>query len=213
MAISMKTANWPESIVRLSNFVLGYHGCSVETARKLLGGSAFLPAENSYDWLGHGIYSWESDAVRAFQWASQHNSGVHEPSLVGAVVDLGNCLDLTTQSGVQAVRAAYQSLSEIHERAGEPMPRNGGQKKGQRDLDCAVINHLHRARKKITPDTPYQSVRALFVEGEMLYENAGFYDRTHVQLCVIDPNQILGIFRVPEHRRKLLGIGQDLYPA
>jgi hypothetical protein len=38
-------------------------------------------------------------------------------------------------------------------------------------------------------------VRAAFIEGEPLYPNAGFNDRNHIQLCVVNPRCIKGYFR------------------
>ena len=58
---------------------------------------------------------------------------------------------------------------------------------------------------------PYETVRALFVEGTELYEGAGFYDRTHIQICVTDQTKILGVFRLPKWHQKMLGIDRALY--
>jgi len=136
---------------------------------------------------------------------------IDRPSLVGAIIDLGNCLDLTTQDGIEAVKSAYTGLKEMHALAVEPLPKNVGAEKGKRNLDCAVIKHLHRARRVLAPDEPYETVRALFVEGEPLYEGAGFHDRTHVQICVLDQRRIFGVFRLREWQRRMLGIEQELY--
>ncbi len=38
------------------------------------------------------------------------------------------------------------------------------------------------------------SVRGMFPEGELLYPNAGFREKNHIQLCVINPNCIIGYF-------------------
>jgi hypothetical protein len=191
---------------------LAYHGCSVEAARDVLGGSEFLASENSYDWLGPGVYFWENDPIRAFQWACLPWRKIERPSLVGAVIDVGRCLDLTAQDGIEAVRSAYEGLVALHALAEEPLPKNSGSDKGKRHLDCAVIKHLHRARNRIAPNEPYQTVRALFVEGDTVYEGAGFHDRTHVQVCVAEQTRILGVFRLPEWQRKMLGIERELYP-
>jgi hypothetical protein len=191
---------------------LAYHGCSVETARIVPGGSDFLVRENSYDWLGPGVYFWENDPLRAFQWAWLPSRKIARPSLFGAVIDLGRCLDLTTQEGIEAVRAAYTGLVQLHILTEEPLPKNTGSEKGNRNLDCAVIRHLHRARNRIAPNEPYQTVRALFAEGDVVYEGAGFRDRTQVQVCVAEQSRIMGVFRLPEWQRKLLGIERDLYP-
>jgi len=79
---------------------LAYHGCSAETAQIVLGGFEFLVRENSYDWLGPGVYFWENDPIRALQWACLPERKIERPTLVGAVIDLGRCLDLTTQEGL-----------------------------------------------------------------------------------------------------------------
>lgn len=42
----------------------------------------------------------------------------------------------------------------------------------------------------------YDSVRAAFVEGEPLYENSGFFTKTHIQLCIREQSCIKGYFRV-----------------
>jgi hypothetical protein len=36
---------------------------------------------------------------------------------------------------------------------------------------------------------------AAFIEGLPLYENAGFHEQTHIQICVRKPEQIIGYFR------------------
>jgi hypothetical protein len=106
-------------------------------------------------------------------------------------------------------------LAELHALTEESLPENIGSEKGKRILDCAVIKHLHRARKKMAESDPsvlpYQTVRALFVEGAELYKGAGFHDKTHVQICVIERRQIRGVFRLPEWQQKTLGIEPDLY--
>lgn len=63
--------------------VLAHHGCTIETAQKLLGGSAFDLTNNKYDWLGSGAYFWEWDVVRAYEWAKEFNEEKYA-SVVGA---------------------------------------------------------------------------------------------------------------------------------
>ena len=43
-------------------------------------------------------------------------------------------------------------------------------------------------------DSPYQTVRGFFVEGEALYEGAGLRNQDHIQLCVRDTACIVGFF-------------------
>jgi len=37
-------------------------------------------------------------------------------------------------------------------------------------------------------------------EGEPIYESAGFYSKTHVQIAVCNPACIKGVFRVPKEQ-------------
>jgi len=191
--------------------VLAYHGCSLETAQKLLGGLPFQPSRKEYDWLGAGIYFWENDVVRAYQWATEPRRNFDHPSVVGAAIELGNCLDLTTQSGITAVKLAYDEFIVMSKRNGTPIPENEdpaqhpGGDKILRHLDCAVMNYLYKiaetAQESDPRSQPYATVRAMFPEGSELYPGAGFRDKTHIQICVREPEQILGVFRIPEWQR------------
>ena len=172
-------------------------------------------SETSYDWLGSGVYFWENDPIRALQWARLSWRKIEKPSVIGAVIDTGRCLDLTTQEGIVAVESAHRALAKLHKLTEQPLPKNAGLHKGMRHLDCAVIKHLNRARTKMAESDPsilpYQTVRALFVEGKKLYRGAGFHDKTHVQICVIDQSRIFGVFRLPKWHQKMLGIEETLY--
>lgn len=191
--------------------VLAYHGCDLETAQELLGGSLFQPSRKDYDWLGAGVYFWENDVVRAYQWATEARRNFKYPSVVGVAIELGNCLDLTTQAGIEAVKLAHHQFITLAERKGVPIPENvdpakqtGGDRIIRR-LDCAVMNYLYgireTAQESDPQSQPYTTVRALFPEGNKLYTGAGFLDKTHIQICVREPEQILGVFRIPEWQR------------
>ena len=65
-----------------------------------------------------------------------------------------------------------------------------------RNLDCAVVNHLHRSRVAIDLP-PFDTVRGIFQEGEPIYQDAGFREKTHVQICLRNLECIKGVFRVP----------------
>jgi len=187
---------------RLStSFVLGYHGCDRSVAERLLAGEPPAPSENTYDWLGHGIYFWEANPARGLSFAyerqARHPEAVPEPRVVGAVIDLGFCLDLMSDMGIAAVRKAYEVLADTTAQSGEPLPKNRkGDDRLLRSLDCLVVNTLHKIREREVQQ-PFDSVRALFVEGQPIYENAGFHEKTHIQICVRNPASIKGFFRVP----------------
>jgi len=181
-----------------TSFVLGYHGCDRNTGESLLRNEPFQQSENDYDWLGHGIYFWESNPDRAWQWALEQaaRGRISDPYVVGAVIDLGFCLDLTTSNGIQLVEGGYRGLCQKVEEACLPLPSNtGGKDRVFRRLDCAVINYLHLMRRKDNV-RPFDSVRGLFPEGGELYGNSGFKNKTHIQLCIRTQENIHGVFRV-----------------
>lgn len=186
---------------RLSSaFILGYHGCDATVAEKLLAGSAFRASQNDYDWLGPGIYFWEANPLRGLEYAHElqglkRGPKIETPTVIGAVIDLGLCLDLTTSTGTQQVASAFRQLVEMTDSAGYELPRNSSDTL-RRPLDCAVVRLLHDIREK-AGDPAVDTVRGIFLEGEPVYAGSGFYAKTHVQVCVCNPDCIKGVFRVP----------------
>jgi hypothetical protein len=187
-----------------TSFVLGYHGCDKGTARAVLACETDLKfSRNEYDWLGSGIYFWEGDPVRALEWAKDnaHKFPTKEPGVVGAVIDLRNCLDFSSRNDMDAVAAAYQSLKDLYDIAGLEMPENGSPKgtiakdRVFRYLDRAVIDHLHEiyAASK-TPLEPFDTVRGVFVEGDGIFPGAALLNKSQVQIAVRSRKCILGYF-------------------
>lgn len=179
---------------------MGYHGCRREVAQDLLDGKPFKVSENPWDWLGSGVYFWESNPRRGIEFYKQvcARKGVDGSmaAVVGAVIDLGFCLDMATSAGVVAVQQAHSDMKAVFKAAARPMPQNAlGKDRLLRKLDCAVINYLHgsRADAKLQP---FDSVRGVFIEGSRAYRGAGFFRDTHVQIAVRQPSKIRGVFRV-----------------
>lgn len=180
-------------------FVLGYHGCDQAVADKLIAGRQFKPSQNDYDWLGPGIYFWEANPLRGLEYATELKSldrkpDIARPAVIGAVVDLGLCLDLTTSAGIQQVRDAHKQLERLAKEADWDLPRNSKDLL-RRKLDCAVLRYLHEIREK-SGEPPIDTIKGIFIEGEPIYPEAGFFDKTHVQICVCNPDKIKGVFRV-----------------
>ena len=193
--------------------IIAYHGCSREVAESLVAGQDFIQSSRSYDWLGGGVYFWEDDPLRAYDWALNRRPA--SPSVVGVAVELGECLDLTKQSGARAVQRIYNVYRNEQQLLGIALPVNRDAPSGVRGdlalrhLDRAVIDYVNLVREQLGA-SPYQTIRALFPEGQPLYPNSGFRELTHVQICVRDPRVILGVFRIPEHQRLALNL-PDLY--
>ena len=111
-----------------TSFILGYHGCDTQVASVLVNGKRFLHSKNAYDWLGHGIYFWEANPDRALSFIKEvkRRKGRSDRSatVVGAVIDLGHCLDLLSESSIGLLQDAYKSFKRLIDTAGERMPQN-----------------------------------------------------------------------------------------
>ena len=194
-----------------TSLVLGYHGCSKKVGRRALThGLPLTPSNKDYDWLGPGVYFWENDPGRALEWAQEKakRGSYNDPFVIGAVIDLSNCLDLLVRENIESLAIAYDSLKSINRAAGVNMPQNKDSKavnRGDKLLrfrDCAVIRHLHELiedEEANPPDEedhlePFDTVRGLFVEGKRTYAGGGFFSKTHTQIAVRTDSCIKGFF-------------------
>lgn len=177
--------------------VVGFHGCEKEIADAVIAGEKhLLKSKNDYDWLGEGIYFWESDPKRAFHWASVIKK-YKKPAVVGAYIDLGVCLNLVEQRAINELIAAYKILKFVMDSHNKKMPVNISGDSGRdlmwRNLDCAVINTVHELRR-ITNKVEYNTVRGVFWEGGPAFEGTSLTKRTHTQIAVRHTANILGYF-------------------
>lgn len=181
------------------NIVIGFHGCDEEIRDDIVAGrSPMTKSQNDYDWLGNGFYFWENNYDRALQWAhDKMKREAHKtikPSVLGAFIDLGCCLDLIDSKYLGSLPDAYHVFEAICIKAGFALPQNtGGKDMLLRKLDCAVIETLHDYTKT-TSGKEFDSVRGVFWEGQELYPGAGFMEKNHIQICLRNPNCIKGFF-------------------
>ena len=181
---------------KLPNLVLGFHGCKREIYEKVvLGGEHLKASSNVYDWLGHGIYFWEQNYQRAYEWA-YHRYG-NDAEVIGAVIDLGNCLNMTDSASSEILRQGYVLLKFRCETIKTELPQNIPSSKTKdvllRNLDCAVIQQIHDYNKT-TKKAEFDSVRGVFTEGTEVYPGSQFLEKTHIQICICNPNCIKGYF-------------------
>jgi len=178
--------------------VIGFHSCDQEVGLRVLKGKdELLPSENSWDWLGSGIYFWEQNPLRELEYAEEsaqrkqfNKKPVNTPFVLGAIIDLGNCLNLVESGSLKILSTAFESLRTIKNVSGEDMP---GNKENNRALDCAVIEYLHHSN--IQNDEPrYDTVRCAFPEGGQAYPGSFISSRLHIQVCVRNPDCIKGFF-------------------
>jgi len=183
-------------------FVLGFHGCDQDVGEAILRGEKphLAPSTNEYDWLGHGIYFWEANPQRAHEFALEGTNGkvtkgkIKRPFVLGAVIDLGLCLNLVNSASFTQLADAHELLKAKQSVDKMPMPSNGKDHR-TRALDCAVFETLHHFRASADGYSTYKTVRGVFWEGNAVYDGTRFLDKNHIQICVRDPECIMGYFR------------------
>ena len=184
-----------------TTFVLAYHGCEEEVGKKLIADGGPIRLSNTgKEWLGPGFYVWESDPVRALEWATGKKK-IKKPYVVGVVLDLGHCLDLMSRESLEALREAYEMLKDTSENVDFP-----DDDCDENDyiianitasrLDCEVIKYLHENTKRSEERKEFDTVRGLFLDGGELYDGSRFHKKTHVQIAVITDVCIKGFFKV-----------------
>lgn len=183
-------------MLEYNGLTVGFHGCDEEVARKvILNRENLVASSNEYDWLGNGIYFWENDSKRAMEFAQDK---YQKPCVIGAVLNLSYCLDLSTQHGLNSVRLAWNDIVKPVYETGVLKSNKAGRKgeNGElmlRFLDCYVIESLHQMNKEYGFED-FDSVRAPFWEGTEIYPTAGFFNKNHIQLCIRNTDCILGYF-------------------
>lgn len=190
-----------------TGLIIGFHGCDLEVRDKIIStqGEVLKLSENEYDWLGKGIYFWEGNSKRAYDFAAflsknpphNKNQKIKTPAVLAAVIDLGYCFDLIDSENLQQLKLAYETIMRTNENYDIEMPKNIPLKQNgdllKRFLDCSVIETAVELNKEITTKE-YDSVRGVFFEGDDLYPNAGFKDKNHIQIALRNPNCIKGYF-------------------
>ena len=191
-----------------TSFLLGYHGCDEQVGETILGsGDHVSPSTNDYDWLGAGAYFWENSPERAMAWAKflqKHppapSRRIRKPFVIGAIIDLGNCLDLSDAGSLTIIQNGYAQFKAMTESAGAELPVNEAAHDEDTDLvkrhlDCAVVNFVHLLRQR-SELRGFDTIRGIFTEGGELYPGAKIQSKTHVQVCVRNPAvSIKGYFR------------------
>ena len=196
-----------------SNLTIGFHGCEASVRDELLlNPNRIKFSQKPFDWLGHGLYFWENNYERAWQWAidKKARGNIAKPAVVGAVLQLGHCCDFLESHYIDLLAIYYRLLDTVYQSKGIELPENKDaptdlhKDKLLRYLDCAVIELMHaELNMKINDDAglngisnykSYDSVRGAFFEGGPAFEGSGIFAKTHIQVCIRNPNCIKGFF-------------------
>ena len=190
---------------RSPQIVLGFHGCDKSVVDDILNNpkAHLKSSKNTYDWLGNGIYFWLNDPQRAYEWALQtqkrNPKRIKEPCVIGAIIDLGLCLNFSERESVQLLQKSYDSLKNIFDSIGldinielsNTAPDAGGFSL-LRPLDCAVIENLYEMLRD--EDISFDTVCGYFQEGTDAFVGAGIKEKSHIQICVRNTDCIKGYF-------------------
>lgn len=193
--------------------LIGFHGCDKSRQQALLANSDVIPiSDKPFDWLGHGMYFWENNYDRAFEWAKDKEAKgkITEASVIGAVLDLSYCCDLQETQYIKMLATYYRLMKLEHEALKKDLPINKNlatdphNDKVMRFLDCATIEFMHgKIREQVKKDMDrdgyskyklFDSVRGMFTEGGPAFDGAGFQAKSHTQICIRNPNCIKGFF-------------------
>lgn len=171
--------------------ITGFHSCDKEVGMRIIRGEdKLIKSENSWDWLGPGVCFWEQNPYRALQYAiecaygkQKNNGSIKTPFVIGAIIELGNCLNLIEPNSIGIVKQAYRELHDTFKTTNVTMPVN---KSPNRALDCAVIRYVHQSNVD-QGFSAYDTIRSPFQEGGPIYEGSNFTARLHIEICVLNP--------------------------
>ena len=195
------------------NLVLGFHGCDAETCNSLLNNpNEIVYSEKPYDWLGHGMYFWENNYDRAMLWAEdkKSRSEIKNPTVIGAILQLGYCLDLLDTSFINLLQAYFETMKSEYKVLNKEIPKNKDishdkhKDKIMRELDCTLIEFMHQTILETILEEKraqgyselkiFDSARGVFTEGGPAFPGAGIQEKNHIQICIRNANSIKGFF-------------------
>lgn len=195
------------------NLMIGFHGCDESIRNNLVNHPDKVKASQElFDWLGHGFYLWENNYERALLWAKDKKSrgNIEKPSVVGVLYQLNHCLDFTDSAFINLLVRYYELMKIELKLSDKDLSKNRNLPKDQfndlifRELDCAVIQYLHRKiedeiesqikAKGYSNLYKFDSVRGVFTEGGPAFDGAGIQLKNHIQVCIRNLNCIKGFF-------------------
>jgi hypothetical protein len=173
-------------VIELPSEAIGFHGTSRDAVAHLLARD-IRPSDQHFEWLGTGFYLWQDSPWRARQWAERRFGP--DAAVVVARVDLDGCLDLLNPHWQAQLRDAdFEFVFDCfaHDR---PVPVNT--ESGNHARDAATINWY--CDRSAEAGSVIRSVRAIFEEGEPIFETSKIRSQSHVQIAVRDLTAILEI--------------------
>lgn len=176
-----------------SRVFVGHHGTKSETAGAIFSKAAnFAKSENYKDWLGTGIYFWNANPERAYQWIQSRK--IPDGKVIEATIDARNVLDINLKEHQDLLRDSYKRLVNECRRNKYKLPINSLEKGkfDARALDCAVLDGVnHHLRMK--DERTFDVCVGVFEDGVPVFRGSAIRDKSHTQICVYDEKCIVEI--------------------
>jgi len=176
-------------VIELPSEVIGFHGTSRAAVAHVLARD-IRPSDQHFEWLGTGFYLWQDSPWRAREWAETRFGA--DAAVVVARVELDGCLDLLDSRWQTKVADADFEFAVDCITTGVPIPVNTD--RGNHARDAATINFY--CDRVAADGGLVRSVRAIFEEGEPIFEASKIRSQSHVQLAVRDLTAIVEIEEV-----------------
>jgi hypothetical protein len=115
-----------------------------------------------------------------------------EVAVLASMIRLGNCFDLLDPDNLGVLSGFRLEYEKLEREIGSSPKANRNKSKY---LDCAVFQFAYAAFDD--RDDTVDSCRAVFVpSNQRLWSRSGVYRNAHIQLCVRNPDCILGTWLV-----------------
>jgi hypothetical protein len=171
--------------------VIGYHGTSARIADALVDGEPFKESTGISEWLGSGAYFWEYAPKQAWWWAKKRR--LVEPSVVGAMIRLGNCLDMLDAKNAEVLQKAKAKMVQSLKQEGIEIPKS---ERIYKNLDCAVFNFFCEQTED-EGELKIDSARGAYVPPQStkrIWPTSWIYKDTHIQICVRNQSNIIAVW-------------------
>lgn len=156
------------------SMVRAYHAVYASEIQPLLEGAAGLAeSQSTRNWLGRGIYFWDSDHRRAEKWAIRNDREMilechlETELLIDLLID-----DQRSQGFFQLAREQAAAIQ-----AGRPQPNNRA--KEYFGLDGELINRLRPSL-----ESRYAGIRMAFCLDEPILPDGYLFPRQQIQVCL-----------------------------
>lgn len=81
---------------------------------------------------------------------------------------------------------SYNGFIQMCQKTGKLLPTYNPDIAGKRYLDCAFFDYLRAAFDWDVESESIGSIRSAFVEGNRIFPNSAIFDKTHIQISVIN---------------------------